>query len=479
MFHSMNVKKGKVLSKEKGLSVSLWKEIWKTLGSVRFAIIILLLLALASIFAIAIGDLVVPPGLAKGVYIRHLGESKYQLYHLLGFLNPYRSWWFATLLGLLALSLTACSIQRFRAVARVAFDRSLRTDAEEIRRLRISRRFSVRRALSDLEPLLISMLRKRAYRVTTLYHTEHLVVSAHKGSLGRLGHYVVHVGLILVLVGGISTSRFGYRTMGYGGVGDRIEVPGKTFRVRVDHLEVQTTERGEIKDWFSTLTVLDPDSVRTKTIQVNDPLSYKGITFYQAEWQEDPRQISDIALRILDKEGKEIVRRSGLTVGQRIPVPEINGEIQITNFVPDLVIGEGGQVTSRSAQHRNPAIRVWFYSPGEEAQGQWCFLNFPDFHMRPDAPYRMQFLGYRPTYITGLQIARAPGTGVIWVGFVVTTIGIVLAFFVTHRRIWGVVEPQEDATCKVTLGGQAHKGQAAFGRELEDMVQYIRKGGES
>ena len=180
--------KGKALSKEKGLSVNLWKEIWKTLGSVRFAIIILLLLALASVFAIAIGELGVPPGLSKAAYIRHLGESKYQLYHLLGFLNPYRSWWFTALLGLLALSLAACSIQRFRAVARVAFDRSFRTDAEEIRRLRISVGFSVRQALSDLEPLLISVLRRRAYRVTTAYEAERLVFSARKGSLGGLGH---------------------------------------------------------------------------------------------------------------------------------------------------------------------------------------------------------------------------------------------------------------------------------------------------
>ena len=467
------------MSKERGLSVSLWKQIWRILGSVRFAIVILLLLALASVFAIAIGELVVPPGLSKAAYIRHLGESKYQLYHLLGFLNPYRSWWFTALLGLLALSLAACSIQRFRAVVRVAFDRSFRTDAEEIRRLRISVGFSVRQVLSDLEPLLISVLRRRAYRVTTAYEAERLVFSARKGSLGRLGHYVVHVGLILVLVGGIFSSRLGYRTMEYGGIGDRIEVPRKTFRVRVDHLEVQTTEQGEIKDWFSTLTVLDPDSVRTKTIQVNDPLSYRGITFYQAEWREDPRHIGDIALRIMNKEGEEIVRRSGLTVGQRIPVPEINGEIQITNFVPDFVIGEGGQVTSRSAQHRNPAIQVQCYLREEEPQGQWCFLNFPDFHMHTDAPYRVQFLGYRPTYVTGLQIVQAPGTGVIWVGFVVTTIGIVLAFFVTHRRIWGIVEPQGDRTCKVTLGGQAHKSQAAFGRELEDMVRRIKKGGES
>ena len=466
------------MSKEKGVSVSLWKEVWQILGSVRFAIIILLLLALASIFAIVLGEFI-PSGLPKAVYIQHIGESKYRLYSLLGFLSPYGSWWFVTLLVLLALSLAACSIQRFRAVARVAFDRRFRTDAEEIQRLRLSRRFSVGQSLSDLEPLLLSMLRTRAYRVTTAYHEGNLLLSAHKGSFGRLGHYVVHTGIILLLVGGIFSSRFGYRAMRYGGVGEIIEVPGRTFRVRVDDLKVQTTEQGQIEDWFSTLTVLDPDSVRTKTIQVNDPLTHRGITFYQAEWREEPHQIHDVRLRIMDREGHEMVRRSGFALGQRVAVPEIRGEIEVANFVPDFIIGEGGQVTSRSMQPRNPAIQVKLYLSGEEPQEQWLFLNFPDFHMRPDAPYRIQFLGYRPTYITGLQVVWAPGTGLIWAGFVVTTLGIVLAFFVTHRRIWGVLEPQGESTCRITLGGQAHKNQTAFERELEDMVHDIKKGEKS
>lgn len=468
------------MQKGRDTSVGLWKGVWKTLGSVRFAIVMLLILAVASIVAIAIGELVVPPGQSEAVYIQHLGARTYRLYRLLGFLNPYRSWWFATLLGLLALSLAACSIQRFRAVARVAFDRSFRTDAQEIQRLRISQRFSVGQPLSELEPLLTSVLRKRGYRVTTAYSSERLVLSAHKGSLGRLGHYVVHVGIILLLAGGIFSSRFGYRTMRYGGVGEVLEVPEKTFRVRVDRLEIQTTEQGETQDWLSTLTILDPDSVRTKTIEVNAPLSYRGITFYQAEWREEPHQIRDIALQIMDREGHPLVRKSGLMVGQRVSVPEISGDIEVMNFVSDFVIGEGGQVTSRSSQHQNPAIQVRVYPTGEEEPwSQWLFLNFPDFHMRREAPYRIQFLGYRPTSVTGLQIVQAPGTHVIWAGFVVTTLGIVLAFFVTHRRIWGVIEPQEDSTSRVILGGQAHKNPAALGREVQRMVQHIRKGGVS
>jgi len=41
---------------------TIWKSTWHLLGSVRFALIIVLLLAGASIFAVAIGAFVVPPG---------------------------------------------------------------------------------------------------------------------------------------------------------------------------------------------------------------------------------------------------------------------------------------------------------------------------------------------------------------------------------------------------------------------------------
>jgi len=111
---------------------TIWKSTWHLLGSVRFALIIVLLLAGASIFAVAIGAFVVPPGQSEAFYLYHLGAGKTRLFAALGFLNPYRSWWFVGLLFLLTLSLFACTVQRFRGTIQRAFGVRFRKTSEEI-----------------------------------------------------------------------------------------------------------------------------------------------------------------------------------------------------------------------------------------------------------------------------------------------------------------------------------------------------------
>ncbi|MCK5732973.1 MAG: cytochrome c biogenesis protein ResB, partial [Candidatus Latescibacteria bacterium] len=119
------------------------KSTWRLLGSVRFALIIVLLLAGASMLAVAIGAFVVPPGQSEAFYLYHLGAGKARLYAALGFLNPYRSWWFVGLLSLLTLSLFACTVQRFRGTVRRAFGVRFRKTPEEIAALTLHQSFSL------------------------------------------------------------------------------------------------------------------------------------------------------------------------------------------------------------------------------------------------------------------------------------------------------------------------------------------------
>lgn len=66
---------------------------------------------------------------------------------------------------------------------------------------------------------------------------------------------------------------------------------------------------------------------------------------------------------------------------------------------------------------------------------------------------------------TGLQVARDPGVEVVWLGCLVMMVGIYVAFFMSHRRIW--VRIQDGA---VTVGGNASKNQGAFQQAFEGLV---------
>jgi cytochrome c biogenesis protein len=69
--------------------------------------------------------------------------------------------------------------------------------------------------------------------------------------------------------------------------------------------------------------------------------------------------------------------------------------------------------------------------------------------------------GAAPRYATGLMARTSPGSGAIWIGFAVTTLGLLLSFYITHRRLWVVVDARA-----ITLAGISSGNRASFEREL-------------
>ncbi len=58
------------------------------------------------------------------------------------------------------------------------------------------------------------------------------------------------------------------------------------FSIRCNSFAIDFYPNGMPKEYTSSLTVLENGrEVLTKTIEVNDPLTYKGITFYQSSYE--------------------------------------------------------------------------------------------------------------------------------------------------------------------------------------------------
>ena len=452
---------------------TIWKSTWHLLGSVRFALIIVLLLAGASIFAVAIGAFVVPPGQSEAFYLYHLGAGKTRLFAALGFLNPYRSWWFVGLLFLLTLSLFACTVQRFRGTIQRAFGVRFRKTSEEIAALTLHQSFSLPVPLSDAAELLLNPL--RSYRLSVSRDGERCAIFARRGRLGIFGAYVTHLGIIFLLIGGILIARFGTRSLVRGKIGDLIEAPDRSFKVRIDDLELELNPHGRVRDWFSTLTVLDPDSVLTKRIEVNDPLRYKGIRFYQSDWAQAWDQVRSVTLEIEPRGETEALFRRKVLFGEKVALPQIGRTVRVTRFVADFVTN--GRIASRSDQPGNPAIRLEVYEDKTKISDRWLFLRYPEFHQGDEDPaYAFRFLDYEPVYITGIEMSKAPGSMLIWIGFGLTSLGIFLAFFVLHRRMWGLLKSDGQQATRVWIGGLADKNKTGFEREFERIARSVREG---
>ena len=71
-------------------------------------------------------------------------------------------------------------------------------------------------------------------------------------------------------------------------------------------VQIKTPSRPQVKDYRSTLEIIENDAVvLTKTIEVNDPLSYGGYTFYQSGY--DPRRPDWTSLQVVRDPGVPLV----------------------------------------------------------------------------------------------------------------------------------------------------------------------------
>ena len=217
-----------------------------------------------------------------------------RLLNALGLFDVFHAWWFILLLGLLGANITLASIERFPQVWRLYARPHFLADAAFIRALPFQREIPLgphtprgsdgarpRRSLTNLGyPPRPDILPKG-----TLYVEKHRLV--------RLAPYVVHASLLIIFAGAILDGTHGYK--GYvslrpGASTDVIEpltVPGAhhhlDFTLRCDAAGMDPYPDGSPRQYWSQLTVLENGrEVEQKKIYVNDPLTYKGVRFFQA-----------------------------------------------------------------------------------------------------------------------------------------------------------------------------------------------------
>lgn len=182
--------------------------IWRQLTSMRTALILLFLLAIAAIPGSLIPQTRVDPSAVFAFKQRHPDITP--VFNHIGMFNVYSSVWFSAIYLLLFISLLGCIIPRLRVYLRsvrarppkaprnlarlTAYDtwRSDGSVAEEVERAR-------------------ALLRGQHRRVEVYESDNGTVVSAEKGYLREAGNLMFHVSVLVVLAGFAVTGLFGYK----------------------------------------------------------------------------------------------------------------------------------------------------------------------------------------------------------------------------------------------------------------------------
>jgi len=75
---------------------------------------------------------------------------------------------------------------------------------------------------------------------------------------------------------------------------------------------------------------------------------------------------------------------------------------------------------------------------------------------------------------SGLQITRAPGQNIVYLGCVMLMLGVFFMFYLHHRRVWLLITPQQDGS-SVLLAATGHRERSDFDREFTFLQTDLRR----
>jgi cytochrome c biogenesis protein len=463
-----------------GLAARGGMALWRLFTSVNFAVVQIIMLALLAVVGMTVRQL---PGFAfrsagdysseidrlRAIYQPALGAGVVDLMERLQLFHVFTSTWFSLGLVVLVASIVICTLDRTPRLWR---------QSAEIRVVqppayfdpRLPDRVSLSSAAGATPASLTAALRQRRFSIheaTGEDGTRYLYGDRNRWT--KLATLISHLGLILFLIAGLVTARFGDEQGLIVAEGDTLTVqpigtPGlllvKNFGFRAPGLDT-----GQASDFTTDLAVYqDGKLLDRKTIRVNDPLAAGGYTFHQNGFGPAP------VLEVKDSTDGSILwsgpvpltdAANGLPFGA-MPVPgksfglelllskDPNGVGQLV-VLPYAVTGTNPDGTAATVTGF-PAALVKGEMQSMEGLGVTVALkDFSDY--------------------TLLIAKRDPGQGIVWAAFATLIIGLSITFYLPRRRVWARF--RSDGA--IDLVGRADR-HVEFEREFGELVDELVRG---
>ncbi len=430
--------------------------LWLKLASVKLTLVVfvaLLLLSIPGTVFLQFNISNVDPGLQYDYNFWRFG-SFLQLF------SAYHSFWYAGLIGLLAMNLISCSVERWPQMWRLARARPVRW-AKETFHTQNSEFFSQWRSskkASALKEELLLALQSRGAKVQLLEDSpQSFQVFWQTGQWSRIANYLVHSSLLLVFLGAIISALYGFEGAANIPAGQAVDsflifkegkasglvpAPGGLgnerllgFRLKAESFDVKfyPDYPGRAQDFVSHLGVYRPDKTSPEfklqaeqTIRVNSPFAFENFVFYQASY--GPLGDFDVRARLVSKKdpsAQQIYLRTKM--GEVQEVPELGG----ISLVP--IRG------SLNVQNLGPGVQFQEFKASQPVgEPFWVLKDYPFFDLdrRPQSSYGVILDDLKEMFFTGLQIGYDPGAPIYWLGTLGMLIGTFWALFVTHKKYY-------------------------------------------
>ncbi|AKX95042.1 cytochrome c biogenesis protein CcsB [Moorella thermoacetica] len=426
------------------------RKVWQGLISMRLALVLLLVMA-----GVAVLETIIPQGNPPAFYQYAYGPWRAGIIRFFQLDKVYRSWIFLGLTFLLTASLLACVVNRWNPLWRQVTTFHYRCREDDYTGAPAGASGFSTRSAGETVASLVAGCRRRHYRVFTSEEEGRFYLYADRGRFGVLGSLLTHLSVVLIVAGGLYSGLAGYR--GYVNIpaGATVPIPRAGFAVRLDDFRIDYYSDGLTpRQYYSTLTVIEGGrEVEGRVIAVNAPLTYKGVTLYQASygWVIDG---------VLVNRGQ--TTRFALPDRQTI---SLAGDLRLKPiFYPDYTVDPAGHPGSKSPRPVNPRVGYILMQGTRVANYSVTRLGEP---VSLGDGLEVTFTGYRQ--YTGLKIAHDPGIPVVYTGAALLLLGLFLVFYMRRRQIWALAIPA-DGGCHVSLAGAAPRSQARLETDIKELL---------
>jgi cytochrome c biogenesis protein len=502
---------------------------WRWLTSMRTALILLLLLAIAAIP----GSLLPQKGVDINRVARYVADhpGTGPVFNRLGLFNVYSSPWFSAIYLLLFVSLVGCLVPRLRHHIANLVARPPDAPARLDRLPQSAGGVESAQNPTAAAAAVRAHLRGQRWRVAVREHGEGVVtVAAEKGYVKETGNLLFHFALLALLVGVALGSWYGWH-------GNRLVVAGDDsafcdtllqydeyslgartsgsdlppFCLTLNSFQATYLDNGQPVQYTAQMSYVDgPNSTpRPWRLEVNEPLRLHGANVYLLGHGYAP------ILRYTDRYGQaqtavvpflpddEMLTSSGVAKfpdanvgpgGKRDPGAQVgfagvylpttsstvdgnlsvfpaerNPRLQLTAYEGDLGLGAGDPQSVYQLDQREIASGKLKPVAMSKALKPGESLTLPD-------GSSVLFVGTRQ-WIT-VSVRYDPGQSIVLGGAIALLVGLMVSLSGKRRRVWARVGPGAGGRSLITLGGLARTDHAGFADEFARLVEHVSPAGD-
>jgi len=359
------------------------RNLYELLSSMRFAISLLTLLAIASV----VGT-VLKQNEPFNAYLNQFGPFWFPIFEKLGLYGVYHATWFLVVLTFLVVSTSLCIYRQSPQMLKEM--KGFREHAKEasLRQFAHHANLTVTGSFAAAQTKVTDYLQRQGFAQRVVQREDGVLIAAKAGSWSRLGYILAHSAIVLICVGGLldgdlplklqllqghlklapanalmseikPENRLPADHWSYRGnvflpegqrsgvavlnVDDGILLQALPFDLQLKKFSVDFYSTGMPKRFASEVVVTDRETGQQfeRTIEVNKPFEYKGITLYQASFDDGGSKLK-LKAHSLSAGSLETLDLDGV-VGESLKLTR-RGEplsLEVTSFRPINVENTG------------------------------------------------------------------------------------------------------------------------------------------